>query len=761
MLALVASAAATAAAQSLPDLITTRIAFCRADGECAEHLSSTAQTFVSVYVKNVGTRDTIDADGAIAVALVINGERHAVRSVGARLLVQEERHVTFSVPQFSLAGEYRVDAVADPGQHIAELNDANDSLTHIGTVIDRSTQGAAAGWSIQSTPVAEPAVFESPVAAAVDAAPASVPEPVPAETTTVTQSFVAAAQPEPAAGAMVPETGLPNTSEPDWVEPEPVVAPGDPIPAGRLSGIITAADNNTALSGVGVSIYDGFGQLADWRATAVDGSYVTRDLPPGDYQVVVHRNAGWQDTIYRDIPIAKYGRIVLRHGESHRFSTGSTLDAAGGDFYFGFFNDRAQFWANHDGQRGMIALGDIRSTPLEIVVPPSAGCAEPNPWLARISTPCYTRGGLDAVANHTYVALSREADPGSFIIFRVLDVQPGMWVQLSYVVSAGMARGHSVSVANGGMTTAVDQPVARVPSIVSIAPNHGPATGGTEVTITGENFKPGAAVSFGGVFASNVRVVSPTSMIAVAPAGNGGRVDIELWDPDGVMTSADVAYRFDVPGPAAFAKHVLPDVQITHPVVHLAWEASVDGSEYQVCIDTTNDQRCTPGTSATFGWASVGAFTSRAWWRHAFAPGVTYYWQVRAVNAGGFAEADAGAWSSFSVADVAIAELISPQPGSTLAASLMRFEWTAGAGVQEYRLEIGSVPGGVDLFAESTSARSATVSLPYDGRALFVRMGSLINGDWLFRDYVYTASRTLIPKLGLGEGGPNGGPRVR
>jgi glucose/arabinose dehydrogenase len=74
-------------------------------------------------------------------------------------------------------------------------------------------------------------------------------------------------------------------------------------------------------------------------------------------------------------------------------------------------------------------------------------------------------------------------------------------------------------------------------------------------------------------------------------------------------------------------------------VVPLSWSGAA-GESYQVCVDTTNDNTC--GTT----WRSVGAATTLRF--VATAPG-TYYWQVRAVSASGVAEADSGAWWSFTV----------------------------------------------------------------------------------------------------------------
>ena len=46
------------------------------------------------------------------------------------------------------------------------------------------------------------------------------------------------------------------------------------------------------------------------------------------------------------------------------------------------------------------------------------------------------------------------------------------------------------------------------PTVTSVSPNTGPASGGTAVTITGTNFAAGATVTFGGTAATNVVVTN-------------------------------------------------------------------------------------------------------------------------------------------------------------------------------------------------------------------------------------------------------------
>ena len=71
------------------------------------------------------------------------------------------------------------------------------------------------------------------------------------------------------------------------------------------------------------------------------------------------------------------------------------------------------------------------------------------------------------------------------------------------------------------------------------------------------------------------------------------------------------------------------------------WQASTGATTYEVCADTTNDSGCDTG------WVSVGNATSATWPGPALAYDTTYYWQVRAVNAGGYTPADGGSWWGF------------------------------------------------------------------------------------------------------------------
>ena len=65
------------------------------------------------------------------------------------------------------------------------------------------------------------------------------------------------------------------------------------------------------------------------------------------------------------------------------------------------------------------------------------------------------------------------------------------------------------------------------PVLTSVSPSEGPASGGTQVTITGTNLSGASAVKFGSTNASSYQVNSASSITAAAPAGSG-TVDVTV-----------------------------------------------------------------------------------------------------------------------------------------------------------------------------------------------------------------------------------------
>ncbi|MEA2238310.1 MAG: hypothetical protein QOC81_3034 [Thermoanaerobaculia bacterium] len=88
------------------------------------------------------------------------------------------------------------------------------------------------------------------------------------------------------------------------------------------------------------------------------------------------------------------------------------------------------------------------------------------------------------------------------------------------------------------------------PTITDVSPATGPTTGGTPITITGTLFQNGATVKIGTLQASDVVVVSATSITARTPLGPATeqlRSDVVVTNPDSTKATATGAFTWTVP----------------------------------------------------------------------------------------------------------------------------------------------------------------------------------------------------------------------
>ena len=74
-------------------------------------------------------------------------------------------------------------------------------------------------------------------------------------------------------------------------------------------------------------------------------------------------------------------------------------------------------------------------------------------------------------------------------------------------------------------------------SILSIVPNTGVVGGGALITISGNYLGGATSVTIGGAPATNLVVVSPTTITAVTPTGTLGPADVVVTTPAGTLTS--------------------------------------------------------------------------------------------------------------------------------------------------------------------------------------------------------------------------------
>jgi hypothetical protein len=102
---------------------------------------------------------------------------------------------------------------------------------------------------------------------------------------------------------------------------------------------------------------------------------------------------------------------------------------------------------------------------------------------------------------------------------------PGM----EYYIEAG----DGVSTARDGRAAYPYQVLVQdTPVITTVSPNHGPASGGTAVVLSGSNFKAGATVTLGGAVAEDATVVSSSQITCTTPAHYPAVVDVTVTNPD-------------------------------------------------------------------------------------------------------------------------------------------------------------------------------------------------------------------------------------
>lgn len=117
------------------------------------------------------------------------------------------------------------------------------------------------------------------------------------------------------------------------------------------------------------------------------------------------------------------------------------------------------------------------------------------------------------------------------------------------VGTAGQTVDVIVSTSNGTATaTGVYTFTAPLPVISTVYPSSGSMLGGNSVGISGMNFTGATAVTFDGVAATGLNVLSQYQISVVAPAHSVGAVNIAVTTPGGT-TTATGAYTYVVPVP--------------------------------------------------------------------------------------------------------------------------------------------------------------------------------------------------------------------
>ena len=172
----------------------------------------------------------------------------------------------------------------------------------------------------------------------------------------------------------------------------------------------------------------------------------------------------------------------------------------------------------------------------------------PTPTVASVSPNTgSTAGGTAVTITGTNFAAGATVTFGSAAATSVVVVSS---TSITATTPAGSAGAATVTVTNpGGGSGNLASAFTYIapPTVSSVTPNNGLAAGGTAVTITGTNFAAGATVTFGGTAATNVVVVSSTSITATTPAGSAGAVTVTVTNSNELSGSLASAFTYVVP----------------------------------------------------------------------------------------------------------------------------------------------------------------------------------------------------------------------
>jgi hypothetical protein len=174
------------------------------------------------------------------------------------------------------------------------------------------------------------------------------------------------------------------------------------------------------------------------------------------------------------------------------------------------------------------------------------------------------------------------------------------------------------------------------------------------------------------------------------------------------------------------------DSTLTGPSQTFTW-ANTGASNYMLYLGTTG-----PGSHDVYDIGSVT--TTSATVTNLPTDGVTIYARLYSKIS--------GSWSyyndyTFTASGTPTPSELTAPTATTLAGSEVTFTWSAGSGVTNYMLYIGSTgPGSHNLYdvGSVTSTSADVTGLPSDGSKVYVRLYSKINGNWTnYTDYVFTA----------------------
>jgi len=225
-------------------------------------------------------------------------------------------------------------------------------------------------------------------------------------------------------------------------------------------------------------------------------------------------------------------------------------------------------------------------------------------------------------------------------------------------------------------------------------------------------------------------VVTGTSKSVTGIPTTGGTLYVRLYSLiNGAWQYNDYTYTEASPAVPATMTSPTPGSTLTSSSATFSWTTGTLVTQYDVHVGTTGagSSNIFAGTVTTTSKTVTGIPTT----------GGTLNVRLYSLINGAWQYND---YTYTEASPAAPATMTSPTPGSTLTGSSATFTWTAGTGVTQYDLHVGTTgAGSSNIFGGTVTGQSKTVTgIPTTGGMLNVRLYSLINGVWQYNDYTYT-----------------------
>jgi hypothetical protein len=216
---------------------------------------------------------------------------------------------------------------------------------------------------------------------------------------------------------------------------------------------------------------------------------------------------------------------------------------------------------------------------------------------------------------------------------------------------------------------------------------------------------------------------------------NGSTVYITLYSYfNGQWLNNQYTYTaFNASGSQGVLTTPTPGSQFTDSTVTFDWTAGAGASAYWLDIGSTpgGNQYYQSGNLGNVLTVTVNGLPT---------DGSTVYVTLYSLI-GGQWQGTTYTYTAFNSAG-ALGVMQTPTPGSTLSGSTVTFTWSAGSGATAYWLDVGSTPGGNDIYQSGNLGNVLTTTvntLPANGSTIYVTLWSYVGGQWLNNQYTYVS----------------------